>query len=244
MCAESGLDVVAITDHDLSPDLPVGPQTFGDRTIHVVAGAEVSGVHEGREYHLLVYFPGAVPAAFRDFCVSRSRHRADRYEAAVQSIDLPGLELPDDAARSGERALTRHHLARALIEAGHATDLRDAFRRFAADGHGHVPQVNLSFVDAIRVARSFGGITSWAHPCCRDLTDHLADFVDAGLQGIEGYRPRQPDKNRKHIRKLAKRYGLFITGGSDWHGWTGDAGLFYVQPAQLEAFLAALKDAA
>lgn len=240
-CAAGGLEVVALTDHDLSATVDPGPRTVDGRTLHVVAGAEVSGLHDGQEYHLLVYFPGEVPGAFRDFCETRCRARATRYERAVSSLDLPGVDGPDAEARRGERALTRHHLARALVGAGHARSVRDAFRAHVDFRHGHVPPLELPFVDAIRIAREHGGVTSWAHPPQAAVQRHLGTFVEAGLQGLETHRPLVDGRSRRKLTRHARRHGLFTTGGSDWHGWT-DArpGLFHVEKVDLRGFLDAL----
>jgi hypothetical protein len=241
-CARGGLDVVALTDHDLSTQVPVGPLQIGGRTLHVLGGAELSGVHDGRELHLLVYFPGEIPEAFRDFCRQRAAARAVRYEEAVRRLDLPGLAGPDDDALAGDRSLTRHHLARALVAAGHAQDLRDAFRRFTTASGGHVPQFDLAFTEAIRVARAHGGVTSWAHPPLKLMESALPALVEAGLQALEGIRPGISGEERRKVRQLARRFGLLVTGGSDWHGWSdGDPGTFFVDRADLRELFAALE---
>lgn len=240
-CAEAGLDVVAVTDHDLATDMAFGPQIVEGRAITVIPGAEISGVHEGTEYHLLVYFPADPPASFHAFCAERCKERAVRYDTSVARLGLDGLAPSDEVAHAGARAITRHHLARALVEAGHAHDVRDAFRRFADDAHGHVPRISLPFVDAIRIAREAGGVTSWAHPPLAALKAHLPAFVAAGLHGLEGLRPMMRAGDRYKVRKLAQQHGLFLTGGSDWHGWRwGQPGLFHVDRADLAGFLAAL----
>jgi predicted metal-dependent phosphoesterase TrpH len=235
-----GLDLIALTDHDLPTTLPLGHRVIDGKPIHVLAGAEISGEHEGHEYHLLVYFGGPVPEAFQAFCRVRSQARAERYDAAVRSLGLQGLSLADASAHEGERALTRHHLARALVEAGHALDLRDAFRRYTGN-QGHVPPFDLSFVDAIRTARAMGGFTSWAHPPMTALKDHGATFVQAGLQAIEGIRPRLSGEERRRLRREAERLGVVITGGSDWHGFVdGEPGLFSVEAPSVAPFLRAM----
>jgi predicted metal-dependent phosphoesterase TrpH len=117
--------------------------------------------------------------------------------------------------------------------------MNEAFQRYA--NRTHVPCVDLSFCDAIQMARRAGGVTSWAHPPVQALRQHLGTFVAAGLQGLEAYRPYLSGRDRKLIRKLAKRHGLFVTGGSDWHGWNdGAAGLFSVSRQEIGGFLEAL----
>jgi len=243
-CARGGLDVVALTDHDLAATVRPGVHEVAGRRLHVLGGAEVSGTHEGREYHLLVYFPGEVPQGFRDFCRLQCMARAERYDHAVRSLQLPGLSLPDTAAVHGDRALTRCHLAKALVEAGHALGNGDAFARFLDHGHGHVKPLELPFVEAIGVARAFGGLTSWAHPPLQAVRDHTATFAAAGLQGLEALRPHVNAKARKAYKKAAKRHGLFFTGGSDFHGWKDpDLGLFRLPGRELGDFVDALRAA-
>lgn len=244
-CAAGGLDVVALTDHDLTSEVAHGPRTIGGHTITVLAGAEVSGVHEGMELHLLVWFPSAPPERFRAFCAERCRERAERYAAAIRNLALPGLEAPDAQAIEGQRSLTRTHLAQALVRAGHAPNLSEAFRTYAGDAHGYVPPFTLAFTDAIRIAREAGGVTSWAHPSLLQLRRHLGTFVAAGLQGIEVERPALSGSDKKAMRKLAREHGIFVTGGSDWHG-TGPhgVGLFHVDRSALGGFLAALQASA
>lgn len=242
--ARGGLEVIALTDHDLVTGLEPRTHTVGRREVRVLCGAEVSGVHDGREFHLLVYFPGDAPACFDDFCRSTVQARAARYEAARQHIGLPDVAPAPTAAHTGELALTRHHLARALVDAGHAHDLGDAFARYT--GSQNVPRLDQPFVTCIREARRCGGLTSWAHPPRAAVERYLPTFVEAGLQGLEGIRPRLKGRDRKFFKKVAKRHGLFLTGGSDWHGWRPSErlGLFQIQRTQIRPFLDALDAAA
>lgn len=241
--ARGGIDVIALTDHDMLSVLDPKVYELGKRRVRVLSGAEVSGQHDGREFHLLVYFPGDPPAGFRDFCSAQIEARADRYERAVENIGLPGL--PDLAPQGvrGELSITRLHLARGLVEAGHASDVGDAFARYAQ--HPTVPRLDMPFVECIRVARSFGGLTSWAHPPRQAVDRYLETFVEAGLHGLEGLRPGLKRTDRNLYRKAARRHDLFLTGGSDWHGWrTQPLGLFRLRGQQLSAFLDALDWAA
>ncbi|MBW1877883.1 MAG: PHP domain-containing protein [Deltaproteobacteria bacterium] len=245
-CAQAGLEVVALTDHDFATTLDPGRHQVESGTLHVIAGAEVSGAHAGREFHLLVYFPGEVPDGFRDRCRRQSAARAQRYQAALDRLNLPDLAPPDDRARAGTRALTRLHLARALIEAGHVANVPDAFARYLDEALGNVPSVAPPFTEAIRIARSFGAVTSWAHPSARDAAEHAPAFVAAGLQGLEVLRPGMTGRERRALRRLARVHGLFVTGGSDWHGWhdSDDLGLFAVRGHEIRAFVDVLDAAA
>lgn len=220
-CARGGLDVIAITDHDIGPSLAPGAHVVGERTIHLLHAAEVSGVHEGVEHHLLVYFPGEMPDAYRQRLRQLSVARAERYRRAVERLGLPDLPPPDAAADAGERAITRVHLTRAIVDAGHASDMGDAFRRYTGSHLGQVPPVELPYVQAIAEARQAGAFCSWAHPPLAAVEAHLETFVRAGLQALEASRPGLSGAERNRLLRLAHKHDLLVTGGSDNHGWTG-----------------------
>ena len=239
--AAGGLDLIALTDHDLPAQAPAGRVCIGGQPLHVLHGVEISGVYEGVELHLLVYFPGEMPAEFRAFCRGLAQRRADRYEQARENLGLEGLPPADEAARNGERSLTRLHLSRSIVDGGHAKNLADAFQRFTGDAHGNVPKVELTFIDAIRIARAHGGVTSWAHPWVDHARQWTKPLAAAGLQGLEGLRPGLGRQTRKTYSKLARKHGLFLTGGSDFHGWSPQRlGDFAVQAQQGEPFRRAL----
>jgi len=215
----AGIDVLAITDHDLAPTLPAGPSSGGGRTIHLVHGAEVSAQHEGHELHLLVYFPGTMPTAFADFLGERARWRAARQGA-------------DADARAGRRALTRHHLARALVEAGVEPTMSAAFQRRLAHATGHVPMADVPAAEVLERARANGGFTSWAHPPMSRVRDQAPKLAKLGLHALEASRPSLGRHGRAVVARIALQNRLAITGGSDWHGWQGGAPGQFSLPAR------------
>ena len=248
----SGLDVLSLTDHDLPPVLPPGlvarPPNVKtgapEAPLRLIHGVEVTGAHDGREYHLLVYFPGEMPAEFIEFCKSRARFRAARFDYTCERLELPDRAAPE--AHAGERALTRHHLAAAL-QKKHQLPNGESSPEFTWQNAydllrdpRNVPLCDLSFVDAIRVARDAGGQTSWAHPPLNDAQRHVATFIAAGLQALEGVRPRTDKPTKNGLKRLATRHKLMVTGGSDWHGWTDDFGHFSLAGEHSDRWLAAL----
>jgi predicted metal-dependent phosphoesterase TrpH len=240
-CSKAGLDCIALTDHDLAPALPAGRNFVDKKLIHVIHAVELSGHHENRELHLLVYFPSEMPPSFRTFCQSRAIDRAARYERARKMLDMPSIPPADETAQKGERALTRLHLARAMVESGDAKDTQDAFDRWLSKNPSLFPQIQLSFIEAIQKAREAGGICAWAHPRWEEAERWTEEFAQAGLHALEGLRPSVKKKGRKRFEKLAQRNGLFLTGGSDWHGWRREElGNFNINGEQAEAFLNAL----
>ncbi len=235
-CAAARLDVVAITDHDLPGPFSAGVHEVGGRSVRVIAGTELSGTHGGRELHLLVYFPGEMPESFAEFLRSRARERAERYDRGLDALGLDAARA-DTGARAGDRALTRHHIYRALRDAGRAPEPHAAWSLI----HARVPLLSLTFVEAIRVARAAGGLTVWAHPQLADATAWIDVFVAAGLHGVELLRPTVDRRVRNGLKTLADKHRLVASGGSDWHGWSeGELGAFAFQGERAAQFLARL----
>jgi 3',5'-nucleoside bisphosphate phosphatase len=236
LAATGGITVLAIADHDLAPALRPGVHEVEGRAIRVLAAAEVSGAHEGEELHLLVYFPGEPPPEAVAFLRQRAVGRAQRFNEAAARLALPDRAPP--AAVAGEQSLTRFHLAAALAESGRVKRPSDAWPHLQRD---NVPLIDFTFLEAIRLARSWGALTSWAHPALADANRFLPAFVAAGLQGLEVCRPGLPKPTKNGLRRLAKRFNLLTTGGSDFHGWwPGKLGDFRFEGEQAQAFLSRL----
>lgn len=240
-CAFAGLDCISITDHDLEPSIKAGRNLVGKKVIHVIHGAEISGRYEDRELHLLVYFPEEMPETFRAFCRSRAKARADRYNHACKQLGISSIPNADEKAQAGLRSLTRMHLAQHLVQQGITQTTHEAFQKYLGHSQGLFPLIDLSFLSAIDIARSCGGITSWAHPSWDLAEKWTPNFASAGLHALEAIRPSIKKKSRKRFERLATRHGLFLTGGSDWHGWKKDPiGSFSINGDQSMDFLSAL----
>jgi predicted metal-dependent phosphoesterase TrpH len=103
----AGLTLFALTDHDVEPALPAGRHEAGGEALHLVHGAEVSGLYAGRELHLLVYFPGEMPDGFRAFLRGRCAARAVRFDAAAAALATYFCCAPD---RSPPNHTVQYHL--------------------------------------------------------------------------------------------------------------------------------------
>ena len=238
-CARGGLDVIAVTDHDALTNLEPGTRDVEGRALTLLAAAEVTVRLEDREHHVLVYFNGPAPAAFQTFCAAQCAARAVRYETGRNRIGVE--EIPSAVALidAGVIAPTRHHLARSLVRLGHAKDVGSAFRQFL--GKGMVPLLETGLDETLQLVRAHGGVAVWAHPSIQDANKLLDRFVRAGIHGIEALRPRLTSRERSTLRRMATKAGLFVTGGSDWHGWGDpDLGLFSVTEGDISGFVDAL----
>jgi hypothetical protein len=139
----------------------------------------------------------------------------------------------------------RPHLARTLVERGFVGSTDEAFARYlGADRPAYVPRPDVSVQQAIDAIRGAGGIASLAHPGLHDRDEAIPDLVTAGLAAIEVYHPQHAFGRARRYRRLARRYGLLVTGGSDFHGAAdGDHASLPGVPCLPEADYALLLDA-
>ena len=114
----------------------------------------------------------------------------------------------------------RPHLARALVEAGHARSVQDAFTRLLRPGTaGYVEKERFDIEEAVALVHAAGGVTSVAHPTLYPNHEKLLpEILEMGIDAIEVMHPEVSEGARKHYTELALSRGKFTTGGSDDHG--------------------------
>lgn len=217
-----GLRVLALTDHDTTAGVAEATAAARARGLRLIPGVELSTHVEVGEVHVLGYFvdpahPGlaAALARFRDAREGRARQIVERLGAAGVPIRYERV-----LRFAGEGAIGRPHIARALIEAGHAVSISDAFDRYLARGRpGYVERYRLTPPEAVRLIRTAGGVPVLAHPHSADnLEALLPALVATGLGGLECYYGDYDDLRKQELLALARRYDLVPTGGTDFHG--------------------------
>ena len=236
LAAAAGCRALALTDHDsLAGMAEAGPAAI-EAGVRLVTGCEVScrkpppppgAASLSGSVHVLVYFVAPGTGPLQDELGALRQDRAARNHALAERLmELgTGVRYEDVVAEAGDEAgIGRPHFARALVQAGAAHDIDDAFDRFLADGRpAYVPKARLDPGDVARLAHASGGVAVLAHPLSTGLgpahLEHMmATLADEGLDGIEAvYASYSPDE-RKALRRMAERRGLVWTGGSDFHG--------------------------
>jgi predicted metal-dependent phosphoesterase TrpH len=209
------LDIICISDHDLAPSIAAQSYHKNDHSVRVIHGAEMSVDLLGEEQHFLAYFPEQMPEEFRSVCHKAVQARAVRYEQLRLELGFEGVRPCDEAAKSGERSLTRLHLARAVVDAGHARSISEVFTRWLRHKEGveHFPKA----IEMIQLIKAHGGVCIWAHPSLKKASLHSQRLKKEGLDGLEVFRPYSKKGDKKRLRMLCKTHGLLRSGGSDSH---------------------------
>ncbi len=138
---------------------------------------------------------------------------------AELGVPVAADALMDAAGAASGRALGRPLIARALVEAGHARDVSDAFDRFLAHGRpAFVARRGATPADVIGIIGRARGLASFAHPGKLGLDALIPGLALAGLAAIEAFHPDHAAKDVDRYQRLARDLGLAVTGGSDFHG--------------------------
>jgi len=222
MAWRAGIRTMSVTDHDtVAAVLPVAALAR-DSGIAFVPGIEITAVHEGRDVHMLGYFIDPENRAFGEFL---ERQRADRVRRLGEMVDrLAGLGKPVNrekvlAKKDAGGSLGRPTVAKALVKAGHAADVRQAFDELIGEGKpAFVARVGPEPSEVVAIIARAGGVCSLAHPGLLKRDDLIPGMVQAGLTALEAFHSEHDEETTAHYLSLAERYGILVSGGSDYHG--------------------------
>jgi len=223
--AREGLAAVALTDHDTLAGLPEARQAGERLGIDVIAGVELSVADGDRSVHLLGLFlpdrPGPLAEALAD--LREKRHGRNR--RILEKLKTLGIAIPYEAVTAlAGGTVGRPHIARAMLDAGAATSLKEAFTRYLGiHGRAYVPKDKLALPEAIALLHAEGALTSLAHPYMLGLggtalIETAKRYRDAGLDAVEALYTEHSQAQTLEYLALARRLGLAVSGGSDFHG--------------------------
>ena len=233
-----GISAFALTDHDTTAGLPeafaAAKELSGRRcaanpegnTVEVIAGIEFSTEYEGRDIHIVGLDIRYQDKVFSERLEHFVRSRENRNEKMCALLTMHGVPLTYPALR--ERfpgaVITRAHYARFLLEEGYVKSIPEAFERYVGD-HApcFIPREKVSPVEAVSLIRSTGGIPVLAHPVLYRMSnrrlEQLAGLLkEAGLAAIEALYSTYTPAETREMQGLAKKLGLLVSGGSDFHG--------------------------
>lgn len=219
---EAGVTTLALTDHDTTEGIALAMPVANELGIELIPGVEINtDLPGGGEAHVLGYLMRLDDAYFQATLSAQREGREARGREMVAQLQAAGLPITwEMVRRHADGAVGRPHVAAALIEIGAVQTVAEAFDHYLGHGMvGYVPRARFTPVEAIKLIRSAGGVSSLAHPLyITDLAALLPSLVDAGLAGIETYYGPYEQAAIARLLDLGKRFGLIATGGSDYHG--------------------------
>jgi 3',5'-nucleoside bisphosphate phosphatase len=218
-----GVGICSITDHDSLAAHDERPPANGVATSpRVISGVEINTTYRANEVHVLGYGFGLEPGgALRALLEANRIARRGRVELMVAQLRGAGYDLTlDEVLREAAPGATlgRPHVAMALARKKLVRDVAAAFRTLLSrERPGYVPSSHIRPDAAIAAIASAGGVAVLAHPGRLQDEALIEELVEMGIAGLEVFYRAHAPGQVAHFRSLAKRYGLVMTAGSDFH---------------------------
>ena len=229
---EKGLLAVAVTDHDSIEGLDealshaASLKAQGLSSVEVVPGIEFSTKYEKQDVHIVGLYISYDSDAFRSALDGFVHSRVNRNIKMCQNLREAGIDISYEKLQAmyPDAVITRAHYAAYLLEHGFVKSRQDAFATYLGDHTKYfVPREKVAPPQAIKLILSAGGIPVLAHPPLyhmgNDRLDTLVSSLKAdGLMGIEAFYRTYTNQDMRDMMRLANRYDLLLSGGSDFHG--------------------------
>lgn len=231
LCAESGLKVLAISDHDSTEGLSEADEAASKfDVLQVIPAIELSTDVPGSEIHILGYYIDTSDADFQETLARFRDGRFERGRLMVKRINDLGYEITWDRVReiAGDAAIGRPHIAAVMVEAGYFKYPKDVFDTLIGrQGAAYVERSKLTPENAICILRDNGAVPVLAHPTysqvksdrgeVQSLEDTLKELKDSGLEGMEVFYGDYTTEQVDYLHGLSNKLDLIPCGGSDYH---------------------------
>jgi hypothetical protein len=225
-----GLDAISITDHDNVLSYPVAKKYLesiqienSPKPLILIPGIEINTIYKGYEVHILGYFMDLNNSDFLKIIKIQQNARIKqtkeilRLLAKKEGIKINIEDIKKTVSEGG--SIGRPHIAKAIFQAGGTISVVEAYNKYInSSSPVYVQRKTVSPHEAVETIYDAGGIPVFAHPYDVDIADVLIkDLMNYGLRGIEAYHRKHSPAMVEYFSTLAEKYGLIMTGGSDFH---------------------------
>lgn len=223
---EKKLSAIALTDHDSMDGIFEAIEASKNTSIQVIKGIELSTAYKGKDIHILGLFVNPDDKVFAKKLSSFQEARNIRNKKMIQNFENAGFHISVDkmADSFGDSQLTRAHFARYLLNHNYVKSMREAFERYLnEDSPYYVPREKITPIQAVTLLLENKAIPVLAHPVLYRFTEHeletlIGELKETGLVGLEAIHSENTPTDEDNMKKIANRFDLLISGGSDFHG--------------------------
>lgn len=240
---KNGVRAVAITDHDTVAGVETGKRAADKKGMEYIPGIEISCNSDNLEVHVLGYYLNLKDEKFLLEIDELEKARENRNRKIIEKFKKIGIIIDIEELKklAPGNIISRLHFANYLLKEGIVSSKEEAFIRYLGkNGIAYEPKENFPPERAVRMITENGGFVSLAHPFLitsneEILNKLIANLKKYGLDALEAQYSSFSKTQVKMVKRLAKKYDLAVTGGSDFHGVNrlgvdiGDAGLEYSQ---------------
>lgn len=227
LAMEKGVNLLAITDHDTLDGLYQIQMLSLEADIDILPGVEISAGGDN-EVHILGYGIHEGMKRLMGLLADMRREREERVRRMILKLQQLGMSIDlEEIASPQVDSLGRAHIGRAMVKKGMADNLYDAFEKYLSPGRpGFEPRPKRKVSQVVRLLRDEGAVPVIAHPGLLKMEPEvirplLNEWKSEGLMGLEAYHPAHLPAMTRTWDDLARKTGLLVTGGSDFHGQDG-----------------------
>jgi 3',5'-nucleoside bisphosphate phosphatase len=223
-----GLDVIAITDHDILSGYFEAREEAKRWGVKLISGVEITTPN----FHILGLNVNPYDAKFQDFLATSREVQKIICGERIQILQANGVPMTMGKLEGAfpRARLGKYNILMAMMRDPESVRYLNGLFPEKAPGDllahylgrgGLASEVDteptVSSEEAIERIHEAGGLAVIAHPFKEvKLIEELDPLVEAGLDGIE-VQPNYGDSNIP-FREYAEQKGLLITYGSDYHG--------------------------
>ena len=228
LAVSSGLSALALTDHDTIGGVAEAAEAARKAGLNFLPGIEIScDVPRPATMHLLGYGFDPQSPILLDLTTRLIEGRNDRNPRIIRKLNELGvaITMEEIEAEAGGNVVGRPHIAAVLLRKGYVSSIKQAFDKYLAQGApAYFDKERLTSKQAIGLVLESGGVPVLAHPVQlrtendAQLERIVKDLTDLGLVGLEVIHSDHDAALVEKYSKLADRFGLIKTGGSDFHG--------------------------
>lgn len=224
--AAAGVEYIAITDHDTIDGVEESIRAGEVCQVCVIRGIELSA-QDDSNLHILGYRFSPTANRLQKLCQKMKQSRLQQKYRILTFLKEEyniELSLEEVEAVAGNSNIGRPHFAQILVKRGYVSTVKEAFDSYLdTAAYRKIERKKESAAAYIQAIRESNGIAVLAHPWqLRYTEEQLEDLIirlkDCGLEGIECYYPKHTPAQVKQYLSLAKKYHLYVTAGSDFHG--------------------------
>lgn len=242
MCAQAGLKVVSLTDHNSTSGIAEARQKADELGLTLIPGIEMDCVHQGTFLHLLGYWIDPEDPAYAEIEASTIAMEASSSRQVIRKIKDLGIALDHEAlaALSVNNVVTGEMIAEVALAhpsnsklslllpyrtGGKRSDnpLVNFYYDFCAPGKvAYEPIQYMELTEAITVIQRSGGVPILAHPGINVGINYskLESIIKTGVLGLEAYSSYHSSETTAYFLAQASLHDLAVTCGSDFHGKT------------------------
>jgi hypothetical protein len=216
----AGLSAIAIADHDSVNGIQSAIWAGRKYGVEIIPAVELSSGIDNHEFHILGYYIDWQNKRFMDKLSTLQEARRERARRIIDRLQELGMDISYNLIIALDGGVVgRPHIAQALADSGYVRTMDEAFDKYLGMGKpAYVTKYPLTPAKAIKLIREVGGLPVLAHPVFARGDHMLPQLVEEGLRGIEVYHSKHDAAMIRRYKRLARRYGLLMTGGSDSHG--------------------------